>query len=105
MCRRPSSDGRRDWGGLIRMAGAAGITPAQFWRLTPWELRLYLEGVAQRRDSDMEALAWLQANIMNLWSKTRVRASQLFRRRDAAPEFADAASFNAYMRARTDGEE
>lgn len=85
------------------MAAAVGITPDQFWGLTPHELKLYVQGIGERRDDDMEALAWLQANIMNVWASKgkRVKASDLYRRRRARrPEFSDAESFKAYMRER-----
>lgn len=88
------------------MAGSIGITPDQFWGLTPYELHLYAQGVGEKRDRDMSALAWMQANLINvhIGKGRKVRAEQLYRSRDAAPEFLDAASFNAYMRKRK-GEE
>ena len=34
-----------DWPGLIRLGmGRLGLPPDTFWAMTPWELRLVLEG-------------------------------------------------------------
>jgi len=90
------------------MAASVGITPAQFWRLTPRELSVYVQGVGDRHEREMGMLAWLQANIMNMWvekGKPKIRPESLWRRRDAPPEFADAESFNAYMRERLERQE
>lgn len=51
-----------DWPGLIR-AGLAqlGLTPDQFWRLTPFELALMLGEPAAAKPMGRAALAALQA--------------------------------------------
>lgn len=84
----------------MQTAAALGITPGDFWDLTPLELRLYSDGVAQRQDREMQILAWMQANLINVHiaKGKRVSASDLYSPKQEPPTFQDAESFKAYMR-------
>jgi len=86
---------------MIAGAAAMGIRPSEFWSLTPYELALYARGQTDKRHADMEALAWVQANLMNVQiaKGKRLSARDLYRRPDAEIEFSDEAAFKAYMRA------
>lgn len=43
-----------DWPGLVRMGmGQLGLPPDTFWSMTPWELRLALEGAGLIRSQAM----------------------------------------------------
>lgn len=51
--------------------------------------------------------AWGQANLMTMWCDKgkSVSPEQLFKRRDAPPEFATSAEFTAYMREQDEDDE
>ena len=36
-----------------------GLSPAEFWTLTPWQLRCSLEGYRMRREADHDQAAWM----------------------------------------------
>ena len=91
---------------MIAGAASMGIRPREFWELTPYELALYARGQTDKRHSDMEALAWLQSNLMNVQiaKGKRLSARDLYRRPDAEVEFSDEESFRRYMKARASEE-
>lgn len=49
------------------MAAKAGLLPREFWRLTPAEFLLYLEGWQWREDQAWLKTAWQTAHIVNHW--------------------------------------
>ncbi|MCK9254103.1 MAG: hypothetical protein WDA72_11050 [Desulfomonilia bacterium] len=56
------------------MAAKAGLLPREFWRLTPAEFLLYLDGWQWREDQRWYRTAWQTAWIINHW---RPEANQL----------------------------
>lgn len=74
------------------MAATAGLTPSQFYELTPREFELYLQGYGDRIDMAMDALAWVCANLMNVHiaKGKRIKASDLRPKKpDASQEAVD----------------
>lgn len=63
------------------MGTAAGLSLGEFWRLTPYGLYLVLAGYNRRLEHQYEVAAFTAANIMNMWSKRRIKPSQLLRRK------------------------
>ncbi|KKN71042.1 hypothetical protein LCGC14_0424590 [marine sediment metagenome] len=75
--------------------------------MSPHEFRLYREGAADRKEDEYAMFAWGQANLMTMWCDKgkSVSPEQLFKRRDAPPEFATSAEFTAYMREQDEDDE
>ena len=61
------------------IAFRAGLTLDQFWAMTPHELGLAGRATDQAHEHSMQMLAWHAANIMNCFSKKRVRPQSLYR--------------------------
>lgn len=79
-----------------------GLTPSEFWALTPWEFSCVVDGATERRHYEQETVARMTANLMNVHiaKGQRITPEQIYRRPDATPDFADSESFTRYMRER-----
>jgi hypothetical protein len=79
-----------------------GLSPQEFWSLTPWEFECAVHGATERRHYEQETVAKMTANLMNvqLSRADRVSPDDIYRRPDAPPEFTDPEAFKVYMRAR-----
>jgi hypothetical protein len=53
------------------------MRPEEFWRTTPAEMAALAEGYGRRERREWEKFAWLAANIMNCWTKRRIRIRDL----------------------------
>ena len=82
-------------------AAQAGMRPAEFWDSSPWEVAVVLEAHQENKSWVMETLAWMASNIMTMWTSKgkRVKAADLYKRGDAAPQFINPEDFREYMRA------
>lgn len=58
---------------MIASASEAGISPAAFWKLTPWQLGNALKGYQSRIERYLEIAAWHFANVNNLVAKKKIR--------------------------------
>lgn len=47
-------------------AAATGLTPLDVYAMTSRELEIWFEGWSERRRQEMELLAWVQANLINI---------------------------------------
>ncbi len=82
------------------MGVAAGLTLREFWRLTPYSLQVVLAGYAKRIEHQYEIAAFAAANVMSMWSKRRVRPSQLLRSKRTVTNvsrFGSQAELEAYL--------
>jgi hypothetical protein len=57
--------------------GELALRPWEFWELTPAELSVMLDGYNRRERRAWERTAWLAANIMNVWTKRRLKISDI----------------------------
>lgn len=55
----------------------AGMTLAQFWDSTPFELSIVLGGYSDRLYAQYQVAAFATANIMNCWTKRRITPRKL----------------------------
>ncbi len=58
----------------------------QFWSSTPRELWIAAQAYNSRAENQQRLLAWHAANIMNMWSKRRIRPDQLMGKK-SGPQF------------------
>jgi Phage tail assembly chaperone protein, TAC len=70
------------------------LKPWEFWRLTPRELQLLLDGAELRDDRDWRQMAQLAVWLLAPWSKKKLKVDKLLggrpkqrRRRDNPPSF------------------
>lgn len=64
---------------MLRDAARIGVSPPQFWKMTPKELHYLLEGYLWRRDDRGTMLANFTAAIVSPHTKRRVKASDLYK--------------------------
>lgn len=82
------------------MGVAAGLSLREFWRLTPYGLQIVLAGYNQRLRHQYEIGAFVSANIMNIWTKRRIRPDQLLRSKRTfvnAAHFKNSGELEAYL--------
>ncbi len=81
----------------------------QFWSSTPRELQIAAQAYVSRTENQQRLLAWHAANIMNMWSKRRIKPDQLMRKA-SGPQFmrgggmSEAVRFDEYMKRRKKAE-
>ena len=95
------SKGPRDWDRLLEEAARAGLKPAEFWALTPYEYSQYIKGRQEHELDNMEKAAWALSLLMNMWrdpKKPAIRAERLFSR-NPQPVFNSREEYTAYMKA------
>lgn len=66
-----------DWGALLCAAARAGLTPAEFWRLTFWEFSRFMRGHEEARRAEFELVAQHAAWTISPHTKHGVTAKQL----------------------------
>jgi hypothetical protein len=93
---------------MIAGAASMGVRPSEFWAMTPYELAMFARGQTDKRHAEMETLAWVQSNLINvhLARGDRVTPGSLYSRPGAEAEeereFASAEDFAEYMRTRNE---
>ena len=64
-------------------ACSAGLTPADFWSATPWEVRCAIDARGKVLESAQTLLAWHLAGVLNMVSKHRITPASLLGRRES----------------------
>lgn len=67
-------------------AYAAGISPVDFWGMTPHELGLAARGMGLRFESMHKLAAWHLAPILNMVSEHRITPARLLGGQEIAPD-------------------
>lgn len=62
-------------------ASRVGVTPNDFWGITPSELSIMLEAYYRNIDHEMQVRAYFTSALMNPWVKQRIRPTDLYRPR------------------------
>lgn len=78
-----------------------GLSPLDFWKMTPLEFRMYCEGSRSREEQDTWRAAFISSNVMNCFSSRHIKPSDLLGRKKqetaSAAAFGSAEEFRAYM--------
>jgi hypothetical protein len=78
-----------------------GLSSDEFWRMTMAEFNLAAQAHEIRQRWWRHVLAWVSANIMNMWTKKTIRMARLLNEK-GSPELVNAAQADAFFESEND---